>query len=173
MQLANELARAMDHDELVAGGCRAHDVDGAFDDQKELGDLLTLFDQQLAGRDRSADVRSPRSSPICAGVSWGNIWLRCSARIAWTQRRDRLARVGSLRWDSRVIRSVLDEGVVGETVEPALAALGRDDHGMVAARACFDAWRFGEESQQSVRPHDWHVRRCTHLAPMRTHSSQT
>src|SRR4029077_17832363 len=34
-------------------------------------------------------------------------------------------------------------------------------------------WRLGEESQQRVTPHVWHVRRCTHEAPILTHSSHS
>jgi len=43
----------------------------------------------------------------------------------------------------------------------------------VLARACFDACVLGDESQQRVTPHVWHVRRCTHRAPIFTHSSHS
>src|SRR5512139_4010147 len=42
--------------------------------------------------------------------------------------------------------------------------------GCVVARACFDAWRFGEESQQRVTPQVWHVLRCTQREWVLTHS---
>src|SRR5262249_29158209 len=45
--------------------------------------------------------------------------------------------------------------------------------GCDVAFACLVAWRFGELSQQSVPPHVWQVRRCTHVPPIFTHSSQT
>ena len=35
------------------------------------------------------------------------------------------------------------------------------------------AWWFGDESQQRVAPQVWHVRRCTHDAPILTHSSHS
>src|SRR5688500_1071096 len=45
--------------------------------------------------------------------------------------------------------------------------------GWVVLRACFVAWRLGELSQHKVTPHCWHVRRCTHCAPIFTHSSHS
>jgi hypothetical protein len=45
--------------------------------------------------------------------------------------------------------------------------------GWLLARACFDAWRFGDESQQRVPPHVWHVRRCTQRLRIFTQSSHS
>src|SRR5258707_1083347 len=41
------------------------------------------------------------------------------------------------------------------------------------ARACLLACWFGDESQQSVTPHFWHVRRCSQRSPIFTHSSHS
>ena len=40
-------------------------------------------------------------------------------------------------------------------------------------RACFEACLFGDESQHSVTPHVWHVRRCIHREPLFTHSEHS
>src|SRR4051812_42312560 len=45
--------------------------------------------------------------------------------------------------------------------------------GWLVERACLVACRFGDESQQSVAPHAWHVRRCTQDAPIFTHASHS
>jgi hypothetical protein len=45
--------------------------------------------------------------------------------------------------------------------------------GCSAARAWALACRFGEESQQSVTPHVWHVRRCIQRLWIFTHSSHS
>src|SRR5439155_19635710 len=45
--------------------------------------------------------------------------------------------------------------------------------GCPLARACLLACRLGDESQQSVAPQLWHVRRCTHREPVFTHSSHS
>ena len=39
-------------------------------------------------------------------------------------------------------------------------------------RACAEACLLGEPSQQPMCPQDWHMRRCTHQAPLARHSSQ-
>lgn len=40
-------------------------------------------------------------------------------------------------------------------------------------RACFEACLFGDESQHSVTPHVWHVRRCIHREPLFMHSEHS
>ena len=60
-----------------------------------------------------------------------------------------------------------------ESSRATLARLGRRDDRVAGARACLLAWRFGDESQQSVTPQVWQVRRCTHAAPILTHSSHS
>src|ERR1043165_6820562 len=45
--------------------------------------------------------------------------------------------------------------------------------GCPVACACLVACLLGEESQQCVPPHVWHVRRWTQVAPIFTHSSHS
>src|SRR4051812_47438475 len=45
--------------------------------------------------------------------------------------------------------------------------------GCLVAWACLVAWRLGELSQQSVDPHCWQVRRCSHREWTFTHSSHS
>ena len=40
-------------------------------------------------------------------------------------------------------------------------------------RACFEACLFGDESQHSVTPQVWHVRRCIHREAIFTHSAHS
>ena len=44
--------------------------------------------------------------------------------------------------------------------------------GCVLSRACWEAWRLGEESQQPTLPQLRQTRRCTHWAPIARQSSQ-
>ncbi len=62
VQLAHEFPGPVNDDQFVTGGGGAHDLDGAFGDQEELGDLLALVDQQLAGRD-GPGMSERRDSP--------------------------------------------------------------------------------------------------------------
>src|SRR5437899_12713986 len=45
--------------------------------------------------------------------------------------------------------------------------------GCLLARACLLACWLGELSQHNVTPHSWQVRRCTHCAPIFTHSAHS
>ena len=62
--------------------------------------------------------------------------------------------------------------VVDVAPAPVLAGLDGAGYRMAGSCACLLACLFGEESQQPILPHVWHMRRCIQSLPIFRHSSQ-